>query len=198
MFAYCGNNSVNNTDPTGHAFWGTTTIAVSDGFCGFYPGSAVYAIKEQRRQEQWKKAINAITNTDVDPVFEAEHFALYNRTLVIRHNLNDAGSFAIFGVIFLNHSHDANNFANRERILNHEYGHTLQEKEIGIAHYVIGVAIPSSTFFKLAKKYELIDNNYYNLPWEYDADMRGGVVRDHADWANIISKFYMGIWKNTP
>ena len=31
MFSYCGNNPTSNTDPTGHAFWGTNTVAICDG-----------------------------------------------------------------------------------------------------------------------------------------------------------------------
>ena len=34
MLAYCGNDPTNNTDPTGHAFWGTNTVAICDGGCG--------------------------------------------------------------------------------------------------------------------------------------------------------------------
>ena len=31
MFAYCGNNPTNRTDPSGHAWWGTNTVAICDG-----------------------------------------------------------------------------------------------------------------------------------------------------------------------
>lgn len=32
----------------------------------------------------------------------------------------------------------------------------------------------------------------YNMPWEYDADIRGEVNREHAKWAHIVHKWY---WK---
>ena len=31
MFAYCGNNPANHYDPSGHAYWGTNTVAINDG-----------------------------------------------------------------------------------------------------------------------------------------------------------------------
>jgi hypothetical protein len=34
MFAYCGNNTVNNADPSGYASWGTNTVAIRDGYGG--------------------------------------------------------------------------------------------------------------------------------------------------------------------
>jgi hypothetical protein len=37
-----------------------------------------------------------------------------------------------------------------------------------------------------------LENNYYNMPWEYDADMRVGVSRpQHASWAGKIAIWYM-------
>ena len=38
--------------------------------------------------------------------------------------------------------------------------------------------------------------NYYNMPWEYDADVQGGVNRGgYSRWADPVSKIYMGIWE---
>lgn len=34
------------------------------------------------------------------------------------------------------------------------------------------------------------------MPWEYDADVQGGVNRGgYSRWADPVSKIYMGIWE---
>ena len=138
-----------------------------------------------------KKKARSITNTDIEAVFAAEYFAFYKGTPVIRINSSNGGSFAIMGFIFLNHSYDKYDYVTQEQLLNHEYGHILQQKELGHDKYIIAVAIPSVTFFSLQGNNDWIVENYYNLPWEYDADIRGGVVRDHARWASPVSEYYM-------
>ena len=81
--------------------------------------------------------------------------------------------------------------------LNHEYGHILQEQEMGTFKYFFIVAIPSVSFnyLSLNTKYHT-EEYYYNLPWEYDADIRGGVTRDyHKSWAGNARDWYFNIWE---
>lgn len=41
-----------------------------------------------------------------------------------------------------------------------------------------------------------IGKNYFNLPWEHDADLRGGVHRNPTTpWADIVSDWYFRILK---
>ena len=126
-----------------------------------------------RKEKELKKKARSITNTDIEAVFAAEYFAFYKGTPVIRINSSNGGSFAIMGFIFLNHSYDKYDNVTQEQLLNHEYGHILQQKELGHDKYIIAVAIPSVTFFSLQGNNDWIVENYYNLPWEYDADIRG-------------------------
>ena len=36
---------------------------------------------------------------------------------------------------------------------------------------------------------------YYNMPWERNADIRGGVIRKHADWVDLVALVYFAIWE---
>lgn len=78
-------------------------------------------------------------------------------------------SFAIFGTIFL-----ANDVREEdlEDTLNHEYGHTVQEKEYGFILY-----------WKFVAEQSLMhrggnDSVYYSRWWEYGADVAGNVDRE--------------------
>lgn len=53
--------------------------------------------------------------------------------------------------------------------IKHEYGHLVQEKKYGELFYIIYVAIPSITHR------ESDPIKYYSYPWEYGADIYGGV-----------------------
>ena len=37
---------------------------------------------------------------------------------------------------------------------------------------------------------KIIDKNYHNFAWEYDADIRGGASFDHSSWAPVMSDIY--------
>lgn len=57
----------------------------------------------------------------------------------------------------------------------HEYGHYLQQAEIGNEHYYIMIVAPSVIaniydFIQYPITHQLID--YHSLPWEKDADIR--------------------------
>ena len=82
--------------------------------------------------------------------------------------------------------------------LDHESGHLMQEREFGTLKYLGVVAVPSMICNLLARNPDSwFDENYYNMPWEYGADMRGGVVReDRASWAHIgwrVYEAYVGL-----
>ena len=68
-------------------------------------------------------------NEDIEKVYESNYFSSYKGTLVIRHSSEDLTSCAILGTIFLNHNEDENDQSTKADTLNHEYGHTLQEKK---------------------------------------------------------------------
>ncbi len=73
---------------------------------------------------------------------------------------------------------------------NHEYGHTVQLDDLGVWNYSLFVAVPSVTCFVL-NKYNLLLWDYYDSPWEYEADVQGGVVRNsHATWAATTNQLY--------
>ena len=131
-----------------------------------------------------------INNSDVDKVYGATYFSAYKGVLVIRHSSDTLTSWALNGVIYLNHDLDNDLYSKRKNDLNHEYGHILQERDFGIRAYIKNVFIPSALMNLRSRNDASIMENYYNFPWEYDADIRGGVTRNHADWAEWLSKLY--------
>jgi hypothetical protein len=56
------------------------------------------------------------------------------------------------------------------------------------------VAIPSIAANLLGREFDVINENYFNLPWEYEADVRGHVNREHAWWAPIVYVIYSALW----
>ena len=193
MFAYCNNNPVTYEDASGHALKPCTTY-INDG-AGGTPGpiGTFSNVDWQTMDEYSNKPYNTrqdIYNTDVEAVYEAETVAFYKGKMVIRHSSDFLTSWSICGIIFLNHSADNSSSAGKERLLNHEYGHVLQEQEMGTPQYLAAVFVPSATYNLLSRKNPTLARNYYNMPWEYDADVRGGVNRDHANWAEGLSFMY--------
>ena len=70
--------------------------------------------------------------------------------------------------------------------LNHEWGHRQQLDEMGIVKFSVYVAIPSLTYNVLDRMNMSPYNDYYEAPWEHDADLHGGVVRSPDP--NVISQ----------
>lgn len=134
-----------------------------------------------------------LLNANPDLVYNAYFFSAYNGTLVIRHTSSFLTSWAIGETIFLNHSNDS--LSSRVDTLKHEFGHVLQEKSFGTLQYLFSVFIPSVTYNLLSRGSVSMNANYYNMPWEYDADKRGNADRNHAWWAAGVSELYFSLWR---
>ena len=93
---------------------------------------------------------------------------------MFRADLGNGGG-ASFGIIILDDDYVFNNSG--IRTLKHEYGHRLHFDEIGADTYLITTAIPSLIFAGLTNEGIFPQEYYYSLPWEYVADMYGGVNR---------------------
>ena len=100
-----------------------------------------------------------IHNADEMKVYQSNYFAFYNGNPVILHSNKFLTSWSISGIIFLNR----NNGVHRESILKHEYGHILQEAEMGTGLYLIQVAIPSVLYNLGSRFSEKLSDNYYKL-----------------------------------
>jgi hypothetical protein len=131
-------------------------------------------------------------NSDVSKVYESNYFSSYNGALVVRHSSDFLTSWAIGNTIFLNHSEDSGTPTQRGNTLNHEYGHVLQCQDLGFIGFMGKAAIPSLVYNVLSRDSDVLLNNYYNMPWEYDADRRGGVNRGYAHWAASATDNYFG------
>ena len=193
MFSYCNNTPVIFEDSSGYALKSTITF-INDGAGGTPGPIGTYSNTDwQEINDNLNKSYNTrqtIYNTDAEAVFSAETVAFYKGKMVIRHSSDFLTSWSICGIIFLNHSNDNSSSARKEQLLNHEYGHVLQEQEMGTPQYLAAVFVPSATYNLLSRKNPSLAQNYYNMPWEYDADKRGGVDREHASWAEGLSFIY--------
>ena len=91
--------------------------------------------------------------------------------------------FIVLGSENINHKEFSNT-------LNHEYGHIVQMRSIGLADYTFLVAIPSLIGAGLTYVSETVDNNYFNLPWERSADYYGNVNRRYSKYADPLASYY--------
>ena len=48
--------------------------------------------------------------------------------------------------------------------------------------------------FFLSNYIDALDDNYYNMPWEYQADLLGGVNRGYSSWAQEVHEIYVIFW----
>jgi len=171
MFVYCNNNPINYTDPSGTIsqaylmdgplFSDKQLMGGGGGYCGV----GNYSIQASKRASDSVIAneIAFFTNTSEAAVLEAENFAFYKGRLVIRTNGNRSGSF---GILFI--TRETNSRPDAEDVIRHEYGHTIQLKQLGIVKYALCIGIPS--LFEWGS-----DPEYYRRPWEITADIYGNV-----------------------
>ena len=199
QYSYCFNNPINLDDSTGNwpKWVKKAAAAVKQAV-----KTVVKTVEKvaKKAKDVYKNIVSDVknydyNNSDVGKVYESKYFSSYKGTTVIRHSSDELTSCAIAGTIFLNHSNDNKELTDQTNLLNHEYGHSLQEKQYGTLEYIFKVAIPSVTYFFLSDYSTALDENYHNMPWEYDADMRGGVNRGYSSWADEASKGYFILWE---
>ena len=176
-YAYANGNPVSLVDPLGlEAERGGTDYdmkysesealgghAVTSGpqFLFMNPLGKLYSIID------WGKMAKDIinydkNNTDEQKVLDSHYFSSYKGKFVIRTNMLRSGSF---GVLFITHEEDKR--WDKIETVKHEYGHTIQLKQMGPVAYSFFIVLPSAM--------ELGTKSYYRKPWEITADMFGGV-----------------------
>ena len=101
--------------------------------------------------------------------------SFYKGVPVVRFDNKNLSSFSFLG-IFLNNSDKIDN-----TVLNHEYGHSIQQMILGPLFYGIFVALPSAYYCfnvdYLKYSSPLREKMYYSKVWERTADWLGGVDR---------------------
>ena len=176
MFAYCNNNPIIFRDNTGTRM---EYVRFDSGAPVGFP-SPNAASQYTRFGE---KASTAMTNTEAQEVLVANLVAFYKGRLVVK--VPGSSSFS-FGIIFMGNDGDTD-------LLNHEYGHTMQLKELGVIDYSTYVVLPSVICYWGTELGVLPGENYYSYPWEYQADQYGGVTRTYKDWAKDNAAYYWNL-----
>jgi len=110
-------------------------------------------------------------NQNEEKVFSSNCFCKYKGTLVIKTPFNASFSFGFIGLSKKQQSSET---------LNHEYGHTIQFKNMGIVNYTTNVAVPSLTINLLHRAGKL-KSDYYGAPWESEAGLLGGMNRQYSN-----------------
>ena len=172
MFAYCLNNPIRLGDSTGmRAVDICVAQHLGDGGGGIQRGEQGFSSQDY-----------------IADILDAKGITYYKDKMVIKSDLMDGNGMS-YGAIFLASNITSEN-PGGENLLKHEYGHTVQMQEMGILGYTAYVAIPSVISFGLDSA-ELLQCEYYSLPQEYGADIRGGVQgRQYDSWAPMTYFIY--------
>jgi len=102
-----------------------------------------------------------LQNTSEEVALAAHYFSRYKGCLVIRFKIPTKRSFSL-GALFIDRRD------NTVATMKHEYGHTVQLKELGLLRYLVFIAIPSVFSQSSGMK-------YYEQMWEVTADIFGEV-----------------------
>ncbi len=189
LYAYCGNNPVNNIDPEGHLFLASlllvgaaillftpiggavvqTVVSVAS-----YGGAAVASIWD----EDIRNEMNAIHwnpfNGDESAVMGSNKVSFYKGVPVF--SVNNKGGSMSLGAIWFDKSQGA-------EVLKHERGHNTQLMSMGLGNYILQIGIPS------------LCKNDDNTPWELSASILGdsGLSSSATDKEKMNSSIYFSI-----
>ena len=163
LFVYCMNNPVNMIDSAGN--WPQFIENAVD----WVNNNIVQPVKKFINDIVDDVKNYDINNESEEKVFSSNYFCKYKGTLVIKTPFDASFSFGFIGLSKKQQSSET---------LNHEYGHTLQFKNMGIVNYTTDVAVPSITI-NLLDRLGKLKYDYYGAPWESEADLLGGVNRQY-------------------
>ena len=183
MYAYCSNNPVMYTDPTGEMSKLAIALLVVGGILAVaataYTG---YCIYEDVRDFDW-------SNQSEQDVMDAHFVSAYNETLVIK--LPIGTNACSFGIMFIGNNVEKRSDATET--IQHEYGHAVQFKDMGLFKYVSDVAIPSVTA-NILDQMNKLPYDYYGSPWEAGADNEGGVTTRNSNNTPWPTNAYNSYW----
>lgn len=129
-------------------------------------------------------------NQDPSKVKNANFFSMYRGVPVLYMPKEIVDSAFSLGIIVVGEGNKLETNSYFKDMLDHEYGHTLQLKEYKLIPYIFNFALPSRNNYLLDKEGLLPYPSYYDAPWEFDADVRGGVVRTTDPLAEVWRDLY--------
>ena len=184
LYCYCANNPIMHADPSGHAWYNTLWDWVNT-IAGFLNPistlTAIGSIAVASIGGRWNDVVDDWNNGCLNPFNQSASVALKSKVLsfykgstVVRQNILTTCS--AFGTIWSNSNDSATD-------LMHEYGHSVQERLLGI-NYIWLVVIPSAYYcnfgnYRSITNDTLRDKMYYSKIWERTADWLGGVNRNN-------------------
>ena len=194
-YAYCMNNPVCCYDPGGtmayYTFLGDSHVfsdqALMGGNGGARSGVHGGGCSSGGGKPNFPEIGNPYNpfNEDEQVVLNAEYFAFYKGVPVVKLPIG-VNAFS-FGVIFLG------NEVRDSDTVQHEYGHSVHLSQIGIINYTTKAFLPSLLGFWSGVDYD----KYYSQPWEYIAEVLGGVERTTYQYAPNVQEMAFVYWLYT-
>ena len=166
LYVYCFNNPVTYIDSTGN--WPSLN-SVKKWFVEKIEllQELINDVCDNINKDIQKFDIN---NEKENVVLESHYFSAYKGVIVVRVPVAIGLSY---GIIVLGKGKN-------ETSLKHEYGHSVQLKQMGIIKYTSQVAVPSFVA-SWVHAFGKLPFDYYTSPWEFGADFHGGVIREKSD-----------------
>ncbi len=196
QFAYCENNPVMRADPNGEC-WESIVAGIKSAAIWVYDNIIIPVAGVISNVVDDVSNFD-ISNTSEETVLEAHYFSAYKGTIAFKLPIG-TNAFS-FGFMFIGDK-VGDKGLDPINIIKHEYGHSVQFREIGMLNYLKFVAIPSVLGCVFKVDYDV----YFSLPWERIADKFGGVdnrvKRDRETpyeySAQTLSDIYWGLVWNT-
>ena len=177
-FAYCGNNPIVRSDPSGCSWWDdawnwvkgaaeTVSNVVSEGFDNV--SAIVVSIPDIVSDLVSGELFTDDSDKVVERMRSGKTATVYEGTLMLTFTSDYLSSFTPGPFVMLN-TKDTDSTT-----VKHEYGHSVQWKILGTPKYIAAVAAPSVITWTFSDK--LSEDEYYSMPWERSADYFGKVSR---------------------